>query len=366
MAMYDRKKMKEDLLRRAKIGYERREGDANTKYFDPDAKAKYWRCQPTKEQPHIVDIIPWLAGKNYPTKTKDVSSGDWTHVLDLYVHPNVGPSKKMVVCPNLNYGDPCPICDEVRRLQDEEGLDWMSIPFAPSRRCSYNVIVMDNQSTEAEGIQIWEVSHGYSEKVIESLAKSPRGGGYQAFSCPDRDGGGVSIAFDVANDTYKKISGHKFVNRDYDIPDDILSKAHTLDEMIVVYDEETLRTMLEATKRVEERKAEAEQAKEEKKTEESHSTGTTTRGSSKPAEAEGNECPVGAAFGADFGRYGDCDDCEKNQQCAEAADRADVAGKTPEPPARQESRSSAPPAAEPVAEQAPPAARRTLARRNAG
>ncbi len=242
MPAYDREKMKKELLNRTKSSYDRKDGDVNSKYFSPDVELKYYRPQPTKGTPHIIDILPFIAGGNFPSKTSDIKKGDWAYVLDLYIHSNVGPGKTMVVCPARNYGNPCPICDEVESLM-ASGVDWNDIPFAPKRRCSYNVLVMDDAKTEAQGIQVWEVSYGYSEKLIVSLARSPRGGGFVAFADPDKTIG-KSIAFDVDNDTYKKITGHRFEQRDYDIPEEFLEKAHILDELIVVHDEEQLRKIL--------------------------------------------------------------------------------------------------------------------------
>jgi len=345
---YDREAMKKELLNRTKSSYDRKDGDANSKYFSSDAEIKFYRPQPTKGTPHIIDIIPFVSGGNFPAKTSDIKKGDWAYVLDLYIHSNVGPGKAMVVCPAKNYGNPCPICDEVEALM-ASGVDWNDIPFAPKRRCAYNVLVMDDAKTEAEGIQVWEVSYGYSEKLIVSLARSPRGGGFIAFADPDKTIG-KSIAFDVDNDTYKKITGHRFEQRDYDIPEEILEKAHTLDELIVVHSEEELRKILfgSAGKPAEESSSSSQEAEQPRrslrdqstKAEESQESSLRSKPRLTPvsqSEESKSKCEFGAVFGADYGKYSECDKCEKAQHCAEAADRADSEAKsrqaeTPAPP----------------------------------
>lgn len=334
---YDREKMKQDLLNRTKSSYDRKEGDANSKYFITNSEAKFWRCNPTKTSPHIIDIIPFIAGNKWPTKTTDIKEGDWAYVLDLYIHSNVGPGKAMVVCPAKNYGNPCPICDEVEELGNQ-GVDWNDIPFAPHRRCAYNVLIMDDAKTEEEGIQVWEVSYSYSEKAIVSLARSPRGGGFIPFADPDK-AIGRSIAFDVGSDTYKKITGHRFEMRDYDIPLDFLKKAHPLDQLIIIYDEEQLRKILfgSSGKRPE-NKEETGATEAEKSATESLRTppaqGTSLRNRPRE-ESTTDKCPSGAAFGADYGKYGDCEKCDQAQSCAETADRADAKAAEPKetPPA---------------------------------
>jgi len=355
MPAYDREKMKKELLNRTKSSYDRKDGDVNSKYFSPDVELKYYRPQPTKGTPHIIDILPFIAGGNFPSKTSDIKKGDWAYVLDLYIHSNVGPGKTMVVCPAKNYGNPCPICDEVESLM-ASGVDWNDIPFAPKRRCSYNVLVMDDAKTEAQGIQVWEVSYGYSEKLIVSLARSPRGGGFVAFADPDKTIG-KSIAFDVDNDTYKKITGHRFEQRDYDIPEELLGKAHILDELIVIHDAEQLtRILFGSAGKSEEGSSlpETEQPYRSLRDQSVKPEGPPTSSlKSKPrltpvAETAKDKCEFGAQFGVDYGKYGECEKCEKAQPCAEAADRADAAKKT-----------------EPVKEASQPAAtgRRTLLRR---
>jgi hypothetical protein len=338
MPSYDRNAMKAQLLNRTKTSYDRKDGDTNSKYFSPDADIKFFRPQPTKGTPHIIDILPFVAGSHFPPKTTDIKQGDWAYVLDLFIHSNVGPGKAMVVCPAKNYGNPCPICEEVEALMSQ-GVDWNDIPFTAKRRCSYNVLVMDDAKTEAQGVQVWEVSYGYSEKLIVSLARSPRGGGFIAFADPDKTIG-KSIAFDVDNDTYKKITGHRFEQRDYDIPEEILEKAHTLDDLIVVHDEEQLRKILfgSAGKHAEpvEGTSEADPPRrslrdQSAKTEDPPVSSLRSKPRLTPiAETAKDKCEFGAQFGIDYGKYGDCEKCEKAQPCAEAADRAD--SKKADPP----------------------------------
>jgi len=337
---YDREKMKKGLLHQTQTSYERREGDVSTKYFKPDLVGKIWRPGPTKGNPHIIDIIPYTVGKNMPN-TSDLKEGDYAYVLDLYVHSNVGPGKIMVVCPAKNYGDPCPICDEVEEAL-RAGAEWIDIPIVAKRRCTYNVLVMDNAQTEAEGLQLWEVSHAYFEKPITALARNPRGGGFIPFADPEKEVG-KSIAFEVENDTYKKITGHRFENRDYDIPIELLDQAKVLDELIVVYNEDQIKRILygQSGQRPENYNpiAQAQTEKDESDVPASVEQKPSLRQSLRQAEQTKMTCSYGAVFGVDFGKYEECAECTQAQSCAEAADKKD-AEKTNPPAAAQKEESA--------------------------
>ena len=113
MGRFNRNKAKEELLKRTQESSERREGDASMRYFRSDLDLPLWGAKPTKEDPHIIDIIPFIAGENYPTKIDKrhaIKKGDYVYLLELYVHTNIGPGKEWIVCPTKNYGNSCPIC----------------------------------------------------------------------------------------------------------------------------------------------------------------------------------------------------------------------------------------------------------------
>lgn len=347
---YDYDEMSQELVERTKNSWDKREGDSNTKYFRSDIPLKLWKAQPTKGSPHIIDILPFRAGKNFPMSLLSIQPGKWAYCTDAWIH-TLG-NNTYVFCPQRNYDPPkckCPICADFEALM-ASGIEWADIPHAPKRRNAYNVLVMDDAKTEAVGVQIWEASFNYSEKPISEMARSARGGQFTPFANPKR-GVGKSIAFEVGNDTYKKHTGHRFEERDYDIPPEIVAQAIILDEWIVIHPEEELRTMMWGPS--------GEKPKEEKQ---DSATSTTTRRTLRgaslqqqrapepdvPPEVEekpnpvlrrkesadyaeaammpsAEECEYGAEFGSDYGKYEQCDECQRAQKCAEEADRKDLA-----------------------------------------
>jgi hypothetical protein len=328
----DRKKMHEQLLKRTEESYSRKDGEVSYKYFISDNELPLWKPSVTKTDPHIVDIIPFEAGENYPLikGRKSVRKGDIVYLVDIEVHQNVGPLKEMVICPAKNYGKPCPICEEIGRMR-QEGAEWEEYrDIDTKRRCCYNVLVTSTEKDKEKGVQIWEVSHRFSEKQILSIAKSPRGGGYVAFSHPDKSIG-KSIAFEVDEDTYRTVHGHKFVDRDYDISDEILTKAYPLDDLLIVHPYEKLKELFfgsQEEKPTESKKEEHKPAPEAAvNAPASPETATSRR--KRFAEKTENPCPYGHKFGVDIDNKEECKKCDMDTytKCAELADKLELEAK---------------------------------------
>jgi len=334
---FDRKKAREELAKRAQQSYERKDGDQNFKYFDPNQELKLWYPRPTKDEPHIIDIIPFLAGKNFPIldPRHPVKEGNLMYVLEVWVHQNIGPGKEWIVCPARNYKQKCPICEDIEARQNAGAEYEEFASIAPKRRCVYNVVVYSNNE-EKKGVQIWEVSHSYSEKQILMQAKSPRTGGIEEFFDIDN---GKSISFEVANDEYKKIQGHKLLSRDYAIPDEILDQTLSLDEIILVLPYEKIKEIYDASAPDEEyerksKRGETEEApsrtrrslarNETKEDDVPESVSDSTAESVPEPEPEKQqnegECPYGGSFGEDIDKLEQCEECKLYNSCAEEAD----------------------------------------------
>lgn len=322
---FDRKVMRDELIKRTQESEERKEGESFQKYFKSDAEVTLAKFGPTKDEPHIVDIIPFIAGDKMPDFMR-VKEGKPAYYIDLYVHQNIGPGKAWVVCPAKNYGKPCPICAYINELE-REGKEYEDFAeIAPKRRCVYNII---NQSTTKEakkGIQIWECSHKYSEKPIQNAAKNPRGGGSIAFSHPDKEVG-QSISFSVDSDTYKTISGHKLVPRDYDIDDETLEQAHQLDQIIEVLSAKEIEKIFDLNVTCAEdevKKNEVLDKKEEVDDIKNYELDETTKEtkSSRRTHESKNEtnCPGEGVFGEDIDKLKYCEKCELYDNCADKAD----------------------------------------------
>ena len=229
-------KMKKDLLKR-------NEEAANRQKEGPTARANYFIKEKVGDLPffnpdkgeHIVDIIPFVAGRQDPRNPE----GGYAYVVDLWAHFNVGAGNEAVVCPRLNFQKKCPICDYMRANRLERK-DWQRI--RPKRRTIYLVWPHDEDGKlEKKGLHLWDVAHWYFEDKITEIAKKPRGGGFVLFQSPDKDGKQVRFTIKVGkyqdketgeSGDRKEFTGHSFLDRDEDLPEKIVNHGIHLDELI--------------------------------------------------------------------------------------------------------------------------------------
>lgn len=198
---------------------------------------QFWKVQ---DGENIIDIIPYFAGAFDPD-IKNVKEGQDVYKVQVFQHRDVGPREQSIMCRAFTMGKKCPACEHRTQLQKEGGIEEDTIDkLKVSRypRVFYNIIsYMGND--EDKGIQIWHVSAYSMERFLGSLAKNPRmkGGGYEAFtdfSHPDQDIG-KSISFTKQGKGLStEYLGIKFVDRDYDISDELLESAHVLDECLFI------------------------------------------------------------------------------------------------------------------------------------
>ena len=101
------------LQNRVKLGQDRSQGKRKGILKD-DISTNNWY---PKDGTHIVDVIPYTAGK-YETI---VNKGDPTYTFECWVHTRVGTNKIMLLCMAEMYGGPCPICEERQKLHNYWG-----------------------------------------------------------------------------------------------------------------------------------------------------------------------------------------------------------------------------------------------------
>lgn len=217
---------KKGLEQAAKRSYETRDSFGESEdYFKKGVKIQKWQA---KDGEHLLNIIPFIAGKNCPNQDE----GYATHVLDIWVHQRVGPSSTNHICLAKNFKKPCPLCDLQREMRKDGGFSEDDIKaLQPKRRTVYNVVVLDTVDEERKGVQIWEVSFHFMEKHLANLAKNPRGGGFVPFQDPDT-GKSISWVIEPKGGYNKDYIGHRFVDRDSEVTDEQLEAAWTLDEII--------------------------------------------------------------------------------------------------------------------------------------
>ena len=208
-----------------------------TGFFRADAKFKRWN--PSKGD-HFIDVVPYYGGKNDSKESQE----EGTYMYSLAVHKRVGIENQSFVCPKVNgLGDKkCPIC-EYRKMLKDRGEEWeVWKEYLPQKRELYNIICMDSEKEAEKGVQVFDVAYFYMGKFLEPIMQNPVRPGmkesdaYIQFALETEDG--KTVGFRVGekktgDQTFPEYSGHRFVDRDYDI-EEFLDDAHTLDELIKV------------------------------------------------------------------------------------------------------------------------------------
>ena len=324
---------------------------SNRYYKVPDGM-EAWRPKADKKGSkackHSVDIIPFQAGKHYPTRNSySIQEGDYHYVLDIKVHRNVGPENIWVVCPLANYNEPCPICEHAKELYanstSEAETKKISQEKYPKRRNIFNVVVYDNDEEEQKGVQIWEDAHFFVGKNLEEEAnKNEDGDGLILFYMPDSDGRRVN--FEIHQKTEKEIEYTMFFfkKRNYEIDQDILDQAVCLDDLIAdnllsyqeLYDLYWQNEGKTEPKKRKEKKSEEDEEEEtttkrgrkatsDEDDEQEEETKTTKRSrrsiktetvEEEEEETNTNPCNFGHEFGKDHIKKSHLKDCEKCEE----------------------------------------------------
>lgn len=226
-----RRYQKEKLLERMKRSQDQQEGGRGV--LRPDVNVSIWR---PKDGSHIIDIIPYIVGKN--NSENDKPGVDIHYTFRYFMHRNVGPNNAWVICPAKTWGEDCPIC-EYRQSLIDKGADWdkQIKPLFPKSRNLYNIVCYD-RGEEKKGVQVWDVSNHYFEKHIVTLSKKPARGGKaekKVLFFDEEEGKSISFTIEPAQsqDDYPEYVAHSFEDRDYKISNAILDSAHCLDELVV-------------------------------------------------------------------------------------------------------------------------------------
>jgi len=307
-----REKAKKQMENRSREAYDSRESTGMYEnIFNKGKGGKFWKCV---NGDHSINILIWAAGENYPTVSPydKIKPGDIVYFLDIWVHKGVGPNEATVVCPAKNYNKPCPICEHVAELRREDADKDTINEIKAKRRTVYNIEVLDSDEEQRKGVQIWDVAHFFMQQHLAGRAKSKKTGKFIHFADPDT---GKEVYFERSGDkTSTSFSNHTFEERDgYVVSDDLLNKCKCLDDMLTIYDYETLKKMHwgEDAEEGEEDDIPMDPGEEKEEKEEKEEEATTRRPRSKEKKEKkvDNECSQGMVFGVDADADPKCDDC---------------------------------------------------------
>lgn len=256
-----------------------------------------------KEKFNTLDIIPYKIKTNkHPLVMAGKKKiGDFTYNLDIFVHKAVGPGKKTIVCPNKNYGKPCPVCEEAQKAYEAGKTKEYNLLKA-KRVCFYNVIDADEPD---KGIQVFNPSFFLFEKDLVDEAKNANKDGTPViFAHPKR---GYSVEFrsqkqQMGGFECVKSVGFKFIPRKDDLTN-YVEKAYSFDEYIEIIDSETIEKLLYGADFDEHESFDGD---EEYKT---NTQPVEESEPQKPKTESETDCPYGHIFGTDNDQTPDCEGC---------------------------------------------------------
>jgi hypothetical protein len=162
--------------------------------------------------------------------------GQWDYLLDVWVHRNLGPNKKDMLCPKSTYGKACPACEERQKLYDE-GRDEEAKAFTPSRRAIYTVQLIGRNGPE-EAPMLFATSHQcFNKELIEESVASSKGPVPVPFASIGPDGKVVSFRVSekaLGSNKFCEAKSFQFLDRDEEISDEVLEQCVSLDEHLIV------------------------------------------------------------------------------------------------------------------------------------
>ena len=252
-----------------------------------------------KEKKYLMDIIPYKVGENDPR----LKEGDETFMLHFFQHVKVGPKNKTFLCMQETYGKECPICDHISYLQREKGLDGKEINemgLWPKHRNLFNVVVYDKDYDENE-VVVLEIADFCMGKHLKELAVD-RTGEPIFYADIGKEGKTISFKREGTGPKNTRYLGHHFENRDYELSEELLDKAYSLDELLHIptYDE------------VKEEFFGGEEEEESSEDEPRRSRRGDDYEEEEEVQEQEEDC-----LGKDFDQLAECEKCEDYKECEE-------------------------------------------------
>lgn len=312
-------------------------GGGFKKWFSVPDGVEMYSVQEGKKK-NLIDIMPYIVQtKNNPETVK----GDPDYLLALWVHRGIGVKKEDIVCLK-QYGKPCPICEEVERLKDDDadGNKKLIDDIKGKRRALYNVIDLKDGNKH----KLFETSHYKFERKLLVEAEDSEDGTIIFADLEE----GFSVRIKGIADTF---NGNEFISldsvdleeREEQYEEDIINEMISLDTLVEVLSYDQIEKIFfqapdEDDEREEDSPEEEEPKRKSKKSiqksgkksksmdedddepasedEEDEEVEKKSKHSSKK-KSNKSKCPSGHSFGEDCDEYADCDDCDLWDECSD-------------------------------------------------
>lgn len=217
-------------------------GAGGSSYLTLPAGIREW--SPDKAGTFRLNVLPYeVTDKSHPD---GVEPGVLWYKRPFAVHKNVGPNEDRVVCPST-VGQPCPICQEAKRLakEDYEANKESIKALNPQKFVAYNITDPDDE----DKVAVFAYSRG---KFAAALEKELEEGDDSILNFYDvtKDGKTLKVRFsdaEFSGQKYLECTRIDFLDREAMDEDEVLGKVANLDSIFPVLSYEKLKAMFSQT-----------------------------------------------------------------------------------------------------------------------
>lgn len=323
-----------------------------------------------------LDFIPFEIAKSKtvpdtPKRDLQFDQGDlWWH-RSIFVHRNVGPEKKTILCPRT-FKKPCPICEERQALMDSdyESNKKLIGDLKPQHK---DLMFAIDLGAEKEGVKVVEFSYANLREKIENELREQNKDEFYDFFQLDQ---GYTLRIRFLEESFNKTVFFKADRIDFDKRNDydesILKETFDFDDYLVMLPYEQINKIflgIDDEEKEEESQCPSREGRSSRRSDQEEEPEKETRSSRRPSREEDPEpekeertsrrssreedpepekeertsrrssreeeskkddrCPSGGNFGYDCDKLDACPDCPKEtwETCADEFDDLKKQGK---------------------------------------
>ena len=113
---------------------------------------------PTENGAVMFDVIPYkIISKHNWAISQGAKIGDEEVFANVFVHNNIGPNKRKVICPSKTFGGRCPICEHQQEMAKQHGWKHIEVKsLFPKQRLVFNLEVFDADGNKTH--QLFDVA----------------------------------------------------------------------------------------------------------------------------------------------------------------------------------------------------------------
>jgi len=200
---------------------------------------------PKKEGTYRIDIIPYVVpDKSAAGPNPNAAPGELHYERTFFIHRDIGVDEQRYVCPKRTAGKPCPICEHRKEImEDPNGDEDLAKALAPKQRQLWNVF---DHEEPGKGVKVWEVSyHLFGKQLKREVMHADEDDGYEYFADPE-EGMKLRVGMEeqkIGKNSFLEAATIGFKPRTKALPKKVLDGAHPLDNLIIIYPYDKLKTI---------------------------------------------------------------------------------------------------------------------------